>query len=260
MNLFFRTFVAEWRKTRRTLAAWLIVIGAFFTPAVIIAARLLHHDRLAALYAAPNFWYSLWQSSWESMAIFLLPLGTILVTSLVVQIEVRNNAWKQLHALPVPMSVLFSAKLAVIVVMMVQFFALFNVGIALAGLVPWLLVPGVPFPAGPVPLEAFLWHDLLYMIDLLPILALQYLLSLQYKNFIVALGGGVLLWIAALSALRWEYGYTIPYTYIIVGYLQSAASAKGPSWPVNIHLLAGVYASAFFSLGAVLYLTKKDRC
>jgi hypothetical protein len=260
VDLFIRTFVAEWRKTRRTLAAWLIVVGAFFTPAIIIAARLIRHEKLAALYASPNFWYGLWQSSWESMAVFLLPLGTILVTSLIVQIEVRNNAWKQLHALPVPLATLFAAKLAVIVVMMIQFFALFNVGIALAGLVPWLLTPGVPFPSGAVPFDAFLWHDMLYMIDLLPILALQYLLSLHYKNFIVSLGVGVLLWIAALSTLRWEYGYILPYTYIIVGYLQSAASAKGPSWPVNIHWMSSAFAAAFFAVGAALYLTKKDRC
>ena len=76
------------------------MVGGLFTPGIVIAARLVRHDRLQEIYAAANFWNSLWKSSWESMAIFFLPIGAILATSLMTQSEFKNNAWKQVHALP----------------------------------------------------------------------------------------------------------------------------------------------------------------
>ncbi|MFY0533448.1 ABC transporter permease [Nannocystis pusilla] len=97
---FVDAFRCEWLKKRRSLGAWLVVVGAFFTPGIVTLARLIRREHLPTLYAAPEFWTSLWRSSWESMAVFFVPMAAILTTSLVVQIEVRNNAWKQVHALP----------------------------------------------------------------------------------------------------------------------------------------------------------------
>ena len=37
---------------------------------------------------------------WEFMGFFLLPIGVILTTSLVTQLEFRSNTWKQLHTTP----------------------------------------------------------------------------------------------------------------------------------------------------------------
>ena len=33
---------SEWLKTRRSLASQLVIVGAFFTPVIVIGARLLH--------------------------------------------------------------------------------------------------------------------------------------------------------------------------------------------------------------------------
>ena len=79
---FMHAFQSEWQKKRRSLASYLVVVGAFFTPAIIIVARLLHHDALRTLYAADDFWALLWKNAWESMAIFFLPMAAILATSL----------------------------------------------------------------------------------------------------------------------------------------------------------------------------------
>ena len=134
---FIHSFQSEWLKTRRSLASWLVVCGAFFTPVIIIIARLMHHDRLANLYGEKGFWNQLWESSWESMAIFLLPVGVVLTTSLVTQLEFKNNTWKQLHTMPLSMTTIFFAKLSVILVMLLQFFILFNTGIYLSALIPF---------------------------------------------------------------------------------------------------------------------------
>src|ERR1700712_3562030 len=125
---FLHSFQSEWLKTKRSLAFWMVVIGGFFTPAIIIIARLVNYHKLPEIYAAENFWNMLWKNSWESMAIFFLPLGAILSTSLIAQIEYKNNTWKQLHTMPLSYTTIFFSKMAVILCLMLIFFGLFNVG------------------------------------------------------------------------------------------------------------------------------------
>jgi hypothetical protein len=104
---FIHSFQCEWLKTKRSLALWIIIIGGFFTPAIVTVVRIIQYKALPQIYSSSDFWRLLWQNSWESMAIFLLPLGVILTTSLITQIEYKNNTWKQLHTLPLSLTTLF---------------------------------------------------------------------------------------------------------------------------------------------------------
>ena len=257
--MFFKSFKSEWLKTRRSLAFWMVMVGGFFTPAIIIAVRLIRYEHRPEIYAADGFWTTLWNSSWQSMAVFLLPLGAILSTSLITQLEYKNNTWKQLHTLPLSYTTIFVSKLAVIITLMLQFFVLFNIGIALAGLVPYLLVPGTPFPAEPVPYMFFLRENAYYFAGCLPIVALQYLISLQFKNFIVPMGIGIVLWIGALSSLSWKYGYLVPYTYTVYNHLKNAENARASTPEVSIYVMSLAYFAAFTIAGYVLYLLKREK-
>lgn len=257
---FLHCFHSELLKTRRSLAFWMVAIGGFFTPAIIIVARLINYDKLAALYAADDFWTLLWKNAWESMAIFFLPLGAILSTSLIAQIEYKNNTWKQLHTLPISYTTIFFAKLSVIVCMMLAFFVLFNIGIYLAVIVPWLLIRGTPFPPAPIPYQYFLQENAFYFLDCLPIVALQYLLSLRFKNFLVPVGLGFVFWIGSLAALTWHYGYVIPYTYTMYNYLKmGGVQSKAVLPTVDIHMLALGYFVVITVISYVLYLTKEEK-
>ena len=256
---FLNSFQSEWLKTKRSLAFWMVVIGGFFTPSIVIVARLINYDRLPALYSAEDFWTLLWKNSWESMAIFFLPLGAILSTSLITQIEYKNNTWKQLHTLPLSYTTIFFAKLAVILVLMLQFFVLFNIGIYLAAVVPYLLVSGTPYPEEPLPYEHFLRQNLLYFVDTLPIVALQYLIALRFKNFLVPVGLGFIFWVGALAALTWQFGYVIPYTYPMYNYLSSGVQTKAILPDVNIHWLAIGYFAVITAVSFGMYLTKKEK-
>ena len=256
---FIHSFQSEWLKKKRSLASWIVVVGGFFTPTIIVIARLVRHDTLRALYSADGFWKLLWKNSWESMAVFLLPLGVILATSLITQIEYKNNTWKQLHTLPLNLTTTFFSKLVVIIVMMVQFFILFNIGIYLSAVVPYLLVSGVPYPHDPFPTMFFLKENMFYFIDCLPIVALQYLISLKFKNFLVPVGLGFIFWIGALSALSWNYGYLIPYTYCMFNYLKDQPGGNVVVPTVDFHSLAFVYFAAITFVSYILYITKKEK-
>lgn len=256
---FLNSFQSEWLKTKRSPAFWMIVVGGFFTPAVIIVARLVRYTRLPEIYSAENFWDLLWKNSWETMAIFFLPLGAILSTSLIAQLEYRNNTWKQLHALPLSYTTIFFSKLAVILALMLQFFLLFNTGIYLSAVVPYLLVSGTPYPAQDLPYDRFLNENLLFFVDTLPIVALQYLLSLRFKNFLVPVGLGFLFWVGALASLSWQFGYLIPYTYPMFNYLKDVERSRAITPVVNVHFLAAGYFIAITAVSYFLYLSKKEK-
>lgn len=256
---FIRSFQSERIKTKRSLATWIVVIGGFFTPGIVTTIRLVQYETLPTVYASDKFWMALWENSWESMAIFLLPMGIVLTTSLITQIEYKNNTWKQLHTTPLSLTTIFFSKLSVIVVMMFQFFVLFNIGIYLSAVIPYLLISDVPYPKAPFPYLYFLDQNLFYFIDCLPIIALQYLISLQYKNFLVPVGAGFVFWVGSLGALTWKYGYIIPYTYCAYHYLQSGVENKATIPSFNYHWLALGYFVVITVVSFVLYVTRKEK-
>jgi hypothetical protein len=256
---FINSFQSEWLKIKRSLAFWMVIIGGFFTPSIIIIARLVRYTSLQEIYSSQNFWNALWKSSWESVAVFFLPLGAILSTSLIAQLEYKNNTWKQLHTLPINYTTIFFSKLAVILILMAQFLVLFNIGIYLAGIIPYLLVSGTPYPAQPLPYQIFAQENLLYFVDALPIVALQYLIALRFKNFLVPVGLGFVFWVGALGALSWKFGYLIPYTYPMYYYLKDAEKTRAIMPDVSIHVLAGIYFVVITGVSYVLYITRKEK-
>jgi hypothetical protein len=256
---FVGSFQSEWLKRRRSLASWLVLVGAFFTPSIVLASRIKNHAALPPLYVSEDFWKRLWNQSWESMEVFLLPIGIILATGLIAQIEYKNNTWKQLHTTPQGFTIIFLAKLLVILLMLVEVFALFNVGVYLSAVVPSLLFPGVPYPTAPIPFAEFWVGNVNFFVDCLPIVALQYLLSLHFRNFLVPVGVGFAIWFLGVGLLSWEYSYLFPYNHGAINFLTATGHFGGRKLPASVELLALIYAAAFTVAGWVLYVTKREK-
>lgn len=256
---FIKGFQSEWLKKRRSMVSRLAIGGAFFTPLIILTARIYKHAEMPGQYVSDDFWRKLWYQSWESMAIFLLPIGIILATGLIVQIEYKNNTWKQLHATPQRFTTIFLAKFLVILLMIVEVFVLFNVGIYLSAVIPSMLFSNIPYPAAPIPLADFGRANVNFFVDCLPIAALQYLISLQYKNFIVPVGAGLAIWFIGIGLLSGEYSYIFPYNHGALDFLMASGKSVNRKIPFNIEYLALIYFAAFTVAGWVLYVAKKEK-
>lgn len=255
---FIRSFQSEWLKKKRSLASWLVFAGAFFTPLIILMAGIKNHSLLAKSYTESDFWLRHWNKSWESMEIFLLPIGIILAIALIAQIEYKNNAWKQLHTTPQAFTTIFFAKFTVFFIMLVEVFALFNLGVYLSAVIPAVLFDDVPFPTAPIPFRTFWNANVNFFVDCLPIAALQYLLSLQFKNFLVPIGAGFAIWFVGIGMLAWEYSYFFPYVHGAISYMTAIGQMKREI-PFNVELLALVYFTAFMIAGWFLYVTKNEK-
>jgi len=252
--MFIDSLGSEWLKRKRTAAAWLVIIGGFFIPLLILFARLYESQGLAAANQNPKFWEIQYARCWEFMGFFLLPLGVILATSLVTQLEFRNNTWKQLFTTPQSLTTIFLAKLSVILIMLVQFFLLFNIGIYLTGVLPCLFFSNVRYPSEPFPFGLFLRGSSRFFLDALPILALQYLVSLRFRNFLVPLGVGLGLYVASFIAVHWKYGYWIPYTYCYYNFLDKRSPLPAT---ISIQTWALAYFAGLTVLSYILYISRK---
>jgi hypothetical protein len=252
----FHSFQSEWLKTKRSLALWLALGGAGLIPLIFLISRLIYFNELYPASQAKHLWESLFFQCWNITNAMLLPLGVILATSLVAQIEYRNNTWKQLLATPQSLTVIYFIKLGVIIAMLLQFFMLFNLGVYLCGILPSLVYRGIPFPKEAVPALFFLKMNLKFFIDCLPIVALQYLVSIRFKNFMLPLGIGIGLYVSSVIAVSWKYGYLVPYTYSL---LNTMARQSPISPNVHLHAWAIGYFVLFTLFGYLLFMTKREK-
>jgi hypothetical protein len=256
MNNFFACFSAEWLKKQRSFADWLVWIGGLFIPVINTIVFLVYPKQLLKLHAQPDFWQGLFYKSWESMSVMLLPMGIVLAVSLVTQIEFKNNCWKQLHTTPASFTSIFFSKMAVLAIMLLQLFILFNLGIYLSGVIPSLFHASIPFPSYTIPIDFVLVENGKFLLACLPLMALQYLISLQFKNFLIPIGAGLALVIAGLIALSWKYIYLVPSAYTALNYFQHFGKQASSQ---NILLWAFGYFCLFTALGYILYLFKKEK-
>ena len=256
---FVHAFHAEWLKQRRSFAGTLVIGGSLFTPLVVAIVRLIHYRGLTPIYAAEPFWQELWRSSWESMAIFFLPFAAILITSLITQIEFKSNAWKQLHALPLRTSVIFLSKLTVILVLMIEFLLLFNGGMYVSSMIPYLIISGVPHPKGSFASLPLFPENALYFIDCLPIIGAQYLMALRSNNVLIPIGIGFMAWVGALAAVSSKVAIWWPFSYTIIHYLSD--KPKGAKFAAyhQLHWLAAISFVVLTVISYVLFVTKKER-
>jgi lantibiotic transport system permease protein len=256
LQLFIHSFQSEWLKKKRSAASWLTLVGALLIPTIFCFARIIESEQLYADNISTNLWQMIFRDCWQGMAVFMLPMGIILVTSLIAQLEYRNNTWKQTHTTPQPFTLIFLAKLAVIMTMLLQFFILFNIGIYIAGVLPAAFFKTIPFPYAAYPIKAILRENAHYFIAALPILGLQYLFSLRFKNFLIPFGLGIGLFVTSMVALFWKYGFLIPYAH-------GAQHFSGYSYKHVVGKEMYIYSLLFFllftSCNYLMYISRKTK-
>jgi lantibiotic transport system permease protein len=221
MATLFINIKAEWLKTKRTAAMWLALIGAAFIPFISFLIYTLKPEHFLKVLSADP-WQAHIHQSWQAASVFLLPMYVILTTSLIVQIEYRNNTWKQVYASARSYANIYFSKFIVIQVMILSCFILFNVFLLLSGYATSLINAGYHFPQKAVP-----WNKLLLLtgklyISSLAITSIQYWLSLRLKNYIAPLGIGLALLIAGLMILQWDKIYYYPYAYTALSFFRGA--------------------------------------
>lgn len=239
---------SEWLKTRRSAASWLCLAGGLFLPLLFLTGLLLKGIHLNSA-SGGNAWMGLAYRLWHFMGILLLPVGIVLAASLLLQIEYRSNGWKQLHTTPQSHARIFAAKGLALLLLTLKFFLFFNIGMLVAGILPTVVFSG-RMPDDPFPLRGLLLLNAKFFLACLPVLTLQFGLSLLFRNFLVSVGIGLLLVIGALLLVEaWDGAWILPYSYSPMLVLFGKAI---PS-PVDMGWLAAGYSVLFTGVAYLLY-------
>ena len=210
----------ELLKSRRSSAVRVTLIGSAFIPFVFLMMYVFKPDNFIASIS-PNPWIEHFINGFQSGAAFLLPMFIILITSLVTQIETSNNAWKQVFTSPVSITSVILAKFIMVQLIIISCFILFDLYMAITAVTANLIIPGYNFFSTHADLNAIFMYSLKIYLATLGISAIQFWISLRFKNYILPLGIGMALLITGMIVLRWEYIYLFPYAYPLLSFMTS---------------------------------------
>lgn len=235
---------AEMLKCRKTAAYWLTILAGTFVPIVtwiMLVARQEHFTRMFKTDA----WQSLLMRNWQPAAAFFLPMYVILVTSLVVQIEYRNNAWKQVYASPRSYADIFFSKFVVVHLLILASLLIFNIMTVVTGLAAAGINSEYRFSLRQLPVVEMMQTTGKIYVSVLAMTAIQYWISLRLRNYIAPVGIGLALLITAIMVMQWEKIIYFPYAYTALTYFKELNKGELIHLTYSYIWFAGILGLAF---------------
>lgn len=224
-NTFILNTQSEWLKTKRTAAIWFTICAAGFLPALHVLILLGRPD-IFVPRLEKDAWLTLFTMVWRNGAAIILPIFVIMINNLIVQIEYRNNTWKQVYATPRSYADIYYSRYLVVHFYLISFFLLTLLFMLLAGLFVEMINGKYHFTQQSVPASHMLEVMLRLYIGVLGVSAIQYWLSMRFRNFIVPLGVGIGLWITGLLIADWENVVYYPYMYSMLLFSPGAPGTR----------------------------------
>lgn len=247
---------AEFLKSKRTAALWLTIGAAAFIP-VVDCIKLFARPKIFIPIYSKDPWLILFTDNWKAAAFFLLPMFVILMTSLVVQTEYRNNTWKQVYASPRTFADIYFSRFIVIHSLLLFALVLFDLFIVLGGFITGLFYPRYAFLNHGLPWNTMLSTMANMYFSILAITSIQYWLSLRFRNFIVPMGIGLGLLITGFIIHEWEHLYTDPYMYPLILFLEDFKRKAGFVFKAQLYDLA--WFVIVLLIGYADMVTRKER-
>jgi lantibiotic transport system permease protein len=241
-------------KTRKTAAYWITLIGSAFIPLFLMIAYLsFPKDSIGDL--VNDHWSNHIKNAWQSAAALFFPFYTIIVTSLVVQIEYRNNTWKQVYASPRSYADIFFSKFCIIHLYIISCFLLFNVFVVGGALIANTFRPQYKFFDTAIPWTKLMSFTGKQYVAILGMTSIQYWLSLRLRNYIAPLGIGLALVIIGFLILGWSKVIYYPYAYTVVTFFKN----KGSNGLASHEIYSLVWFGAILALGFWDTVNRKER-
>jgi hypothetical protein len=239
---------SEVLKTKRSASFWLSIMAAGFMPTILFLALYFKpQGAIKDLQLDP--WKIFFSWGWGALSFFIFPMFVILICTLIPQIEYKNNTWKQVFASPQSLGSIFFSKFLTIHFMIFFFYLLFTLFMMLSGITINLINDKFTFLHRSIDWRGMAYLSFKTYISILGISAIQYWLSLRFKNFIAPVGIGLALLICAFLArrVRWEYIYELPFAHPLL--TAESFEQKNRPFLENHELNSIVYFVTFLAIG-----------
>ncbi|QEC51743.1 hypothetical protein EDD80_102299 [Anseongella ginsenosidimutans] len=239
---------AEALKSKRSFALWLTAGCSLFIPLIWMLALLFKSENLLP-NVSPSPWDYLFRQAYQNSTL-LLPFFIVLIVNLIVHIEHRADAWKQLYVQPVSRAHIYFSKLLFILLLTAASHLLFMAGIFLAGILSGLIVGEYNFLTSAPDFQVYFGLLFRSFIAIMGIAALQYSLSYHIKNFSIPFGIGLAGVILSVMAIRAEEIIYLPYSYPMLS-LFRYEKAAGPLL-ADVHYYSLAWFLAFAAAGFII--------
>jgi lantibiotic transport system permease protein len=206
---------SEILKTKRTATFYLTFIMAALIPVIflmdVISDGMSPENKANALNA-------LFREGFGGLCVMVLPTFAILATTMLPQIEFRNNTWKQVFASPQTMGSIFFARFLNIQLLILLFLLVFNLFMALTAVITHFIYPSMDLLHMPFNKRAWLNNNWNSYIGSLAVSTLQFWIGLRLRNFIVPIAVGFSMWfVGMLLVMEMQSGITryFPYSFLL---------------------------------------------
>lgn len=206
---------SEILKTRRTGPLYLAIGAAAFGPFMSMLDILL--DGVEGEHAQQIFSEMLIKK-FQMTALVAFPLFLILVSTLLPQIEYKNNTWKQVLTAPQSKLHVFAAKF-INIQMLIGVFLITNMLLMLlSAVLLHFLQPSLNVLNQPVNVNSMLMARVNIYIALLAMCCIQFWLGLRFKSFIIPIAIGIACWFAGTIFVMQDMGFAAYFPYSFHAY------------------------------------------
>ena len=203
---------SEILKTKRTASFYFTLVGAAVIPFIFLLNVL--SDGISETRKDP--FNSIFKLGSQMNGLVIFPMFVILICTLLPQIEYRNNTWKQVLASPQTKANVFIAKFLNIHILILLFLLAYHLFMLLVVVVAHFVLPELDILHQPLNGKTLLLTAANSYITLLAIGTIQFWIGLRFKNFIVPVAIGLVLWFAGtimMFGLHSSYAKYFPYSF-----------------------------------------------
>lgn len=223
MRDFILSFRAEMIKIKSTFALWLVILGAAFIPLFLLVNYIYKWDIYIPKQGI-NPWHEYLRNGFNSVHFIFLPLLIVLLVALLLNIEHKSNAWKQVFVLPVSKTKIFLSKYLVLISLIILFYILSALFFLTGGVLLSLwksefnflkYIPSYSYHSIQSGLAAYILRS---FISVAAILSIHFWLSFRIKNLFLNIGIGLAGLIIAVTMVigNWESVVYVPYAFPVL--------------------------------------------
>jgi len=249
---FIKSLRSEILKNKGTSVWYVSGLLEFFIPCILIVEYSIHENTQDKVGLNP--WNILIRDGFLLFNVVILPLYTLLITTLSPQVEYRNNTWKQVLTSPQSFTNIWVGRYVNIILMIVLFAITQALMLIITGLAIGLIFPAYGMFDHPIQAIVLVTSTCKSIVCVLGMSSALFWLGMRSKNFIIPLVVGFLIWIVS-STTTFDQSVSInlnPFSYLMfASFAEEGASIT----------LVAVYSIAWCAVFLMLGLLEfKLRC
>lgn len=207
----------EFYKIKSTLAfrsAWILPL---LINLLIVSIFLIKADEILKS-PIPNMWYRYMEFILGVMGTLILPMYVIFLTFSINDIEHKADTWKNLFSYPIEKRQVFLSKWISTLLVFGIFILSFYTFTYLGGQILGQINPAFGFQNHDMGIQILQVYSKMFLASI-ALLSIQFFFSMLWSDFMKSMGIGLLLTIASLIIMQWEYSYFSPYAQPMVSIL-----------------------------------------